>query len=132
MSSFILAILRLLRAFAAGLRDEEFRDLLLILIGLLVCGTIFYSGVEGWTASDALYFSVITLATVGYGELHPTTMLSKAFTMVYIVLGVGIFVAFMTKVTDHERRKRTPLACRRSEVATSAFFVGCRETGVHR
>lgn len=108
MSSFIVAVLRLLRAFAEGLRDHEFRALLFILIGLLVGGTIFYSGVEGWSAFDALYFSVITLATVGYGDMHPTTTLSKAFTMVYIVLGVGIFVAFITKVTDRERRKGKP------------------------
>lgn len=115
MSSFVLAVLRLLRAFATGLRDDEFRALLFILIGLLVCGTVFYSGVEGWTAFDALYFSVITLATVGYGDLHPTTALSKAFTMVYIFLGVGVFVAFITKVTDHERRKRKPPDARATE-----------------
>ena len=69
-------------------------------------GTIFYSTVEGWGALDSLYFSVSTLATIGYGDLHPTTPLSKVFTMVYIVLGVGVFVAFITKVTSYETRRR--------------------------
>jgi voltage-gated potassium channel len=106
MSSFVLTILRFIRAFAHGLKDAEFRALLLVLVGLLVSGTIFYSTVEGWGLLDALYFSVTTLATVGYGDLHPTTPLSKVFTIVYIVLGVGVFVAFITKVTAHQTRRR--------------------------
>ncbi len=106
MSSFVLTIVRFIRAFAHGLKDAEFRALLLVLVGLLVSGTIFYSTVEGWGLLDALYFSVTTLATVGYGDLHPTTPLSKVFTIVYIVLGVGVFVAFITKVTAHQTRRR--------------------------
>ena len=81
MSSFVLTIVRFIRAFAHGLKDAEFRALLLVLVGLLVSGTIFYSTVEGWGLLDSLYFSVSTLATVGYGDLHPTTPLSKVFTM---------------------------------------------------
>ena len=106
MSSFLLTIARFLRAFGRGLKDAEFRALLFVLVGLLVSGTIFYSTVEGWGILDSLYFSVITLATVGYGDLHPTTPLSKVFTMVYIVLGVGVFVAFITKVTAQETRRK--------------------------
>ena len=106
MSWFFLIMARFIRAFVHGLKDAEFRALLLVLVGLLVSGTIFYSTVEGWGLLDALYFSVATLATVGYGDLHPTTPLSKVFTIVYIVLGVGVFVAFITKVTAHETRRR--------------------------
>ena len=106
MSSFFLTLARFMRAFVRGLKDAEFRALLFVLVGLLVSGTIFYSTVEGWGILDSLYFSVITLATVGYGDLHPTTPLSKVFTMIYIVLGVGVFVAFITKVTAHETRRR--------------------------
>ena len=106
MSSFLLTLARLIRAFGRGLKDAEFRALLFVLVGLLVSGTIFYSTVEGWGILDSLYFSVITLATVGYGDLHPTTPLSKVFTMVYIVLGVGVFVAFITKVTAQETRRK--------------------------
>ena len=45
-----------------------------------------------------------TLATIGDRDLHPTTPFSKVFTMVYILLGVGVFVAFITKVTAYETR----------------------------
>ena len=44
---------------------------------LLLSGTIFYRSVEDWTLIQALYFSVVTLATVGYGDLTPTTDFSR-------------------------------------------------------
>ena len=101
-----LTLARFVRAFVHGLKDAEFRALLFVLVGLLVSGTIFYSTVEGWGILDSLYFSVSTLATVGYGDLHPAAPLLKVFTIVYIVLGVGVFVAFITKVTVYETRRR--------------------------
>ncbi len=106
MSLFSLTLARFIRAFGHGLKDAEFRALLFVLVGLLVSGTVFYSAVEGWGILDSLYFSVSTLATVGYGDFHPTLPLSKVFTMIYIVLGVGVFVAFITKVTAHETSRR--------------------------
>ena len=106
MPSFLLTLARFISAFGRGLRDAEFRALLFVLVGLLVSGTIFYANVEAWGVLDSLYFSVSTLATVGSGDLHPTTPLSKVFTMIYIVLGAGVFVAFITKVTSYETRRR--------------------------
>lgn len=61
-----------------------------ILFFLLLTGTIFYAHIEKWSYLDALYFSVITLATVGYGDLHPTSPASKIFTIFYIFIGVGL------------------------------------------
>ncbi len=86
MTSLVLVFVRFIRTLGHGLKDAEFRALLFVLAGLLVCGAIFYSR-SSTGASSILYFSVSTLATVGYGDLHPTTPLSKVFTMVYIVLG---------------------------------------------
>jgi len=67
-------------------------------VALLASGTVFYSGVEGWGVIDSLYFSVITLTTIGYGDLHPTTDLSKIFTIFYILIGIGVLVAFINKL----------------------------------
>jgi voltage-gated potassium channel len=107
MTSFFLTILRFLLAFGRGLKDEEFRALLVVLVGLLVSGTIFYSTVEGWSLLDSMYFSVITLATVGYGDLHPSTPVSKIFTMLYVVIGIGVFVAFVAKVATQQTHRAT-------------------------
>jgi voltage-gated potassium channel len=56
---------------------------------LLVFGTAGYMLIEGWSLIDALYMTVITLATVGFGEVHPTSEAGRIFTIVLIILGVG-------------------------------------------
>jgi hypothetical protein len=106
MLLFVMTLARFVRAFGRALKDAEFRALFLVVIGLIGSGTIFYSKVEGWDILDGLYFSVCTLATVGYGDLHPTTPLAKVFTMLYLGLGACVYVAFITKVlaTAHEHR----------------------------
>lgn len=108
MISFFVTLFRLARAFRHGLADPEFRALFVVLVALIASGTAFYSTVEGWTVVDALYFSVMTLSTVGYGDLAPTTDLSKIYTIVYVLVGVGVFVAFITKlaVVRNEARPR--------------------------
>jgi hypothetical protein len=65
-------------------------------LSLILIATIFYWFVEGWSLLDAAYFSVVTIATVGYGDLAPHTTLGKLFTIGYIVCGIGIFVAAIT------------------------------------
>ncbi|MBE0691172.1 MAG: two pore domain potassium channel family protein [Anaerolineae bacterium] len=67
--------------------------LVLLAASTVASGTVFYHAVEGWGWIDSFYFCVITLATVGYGDLHPTTSLSKLFTAAYIVMGLGIIAS---------------------------------------
>ena len=73
-------------------------------------GTIFYWSVEDWTVIQALYFSVVTLATVGYGDLTPTSDFSQIFTIIYIFIGLGVLVAFLSSLAQHyiRLRSRTP------------------------
>lgn len=66
------------------------RFALLILSSYLAVGTLFYSFEEEWDWSDALYFSVVTMTTVGYGDLAPSTDRSKCFTVGFIVLGLSL------------------------------------------
>jgi voltage-gated potassium channel len=54
-------------------------------------GTVGYMLIEGWSAIDALYMTITTLATVGYGEVHPLSNAGRVFSMALIVLGVGFF-----------------------------------------
>lgn len=63
-------------------------------LALLAIGTVLYSLVEKWSVLDSFYFCVVTLATVGYGDLSPETGVAKAFTAVYILAGVGLILAF--------------------------------------
>ena len=99
---------RLFRPIRAVFRDPEGKLILLSVATLLAVGTVVYTILEGWSVLDSLYFSVVTLATVGYGDLHPTTDLAKIFTIGYILTGIGIVAAFASEVAKH--RVETPRA----------------------
>lgn len=74
--------------------------LLCILLALVFgFGTLGYMFLEGWSAFDSFYMTVITLATIGYGETHPLSMAGRAFTIVLIFLGLGIFTVLVGSVS---------------------------------
>lgn len=98
MLAFFLAFVRLFRVIRSCWHDPEFRALFALMVVILAVATTFYVRVEGWSVLDALYFSVVTVATVGYGDITPQTALGKLFTAVFLVLGVGIFVALAGKL----------------------------------
>lgn len=62
---------------------------------LIVAGTIGYIVIEGWPWLDALYMTMITLSTVGYGEVHDVSQVGRIFTMFLVFFGVGftLFIA---------------------------------------
>lgn len=101
MISFLLNIYRLLVAIVDGVRtDAEFRALGFLLVTLLGSATLFYWQYEGWRPIDALYFSVVTMATIGYGDFSPSSDAGKVFTMIYAFLSIGVFVAFNAKIVS--------------------------------
>src|ERR687895_2434582 len=93
-----LLILGMIRAIWALRREPQFISLGLLTLIAIASGTGFYSIVEGLRFVDALYFSVVTLTTVGYGDFAPQTDVGKLFTAVYVLVGVGILLAFVTTV----------------------------------
>lgn len=48
---------------------------------------------ERWTFIDSLYFSMVTMSTVGYGDLSPSSLGSRMFTVVYILVGITVIFA---------------------------------------
>ena len=86
-------------------RKPEYRSLLIWVILLLAVGTIFFSQVEGWNILDSLYYSVVTLTTVGYGDFSPATSLGKLFAMIYMFSGLSIVAAFVSMLAK-ERVQR--------------------------
>jgi voltage-gated potassium channel len=110
----VLHLLTALRGFRIALvavwRDPETKALPVVVGILLVSGTIFYWSVEDWTLIQALYFSVVTLATVGYGDLTPTSDFSRIFTIIYIFIGLGVLVLFLSSLAQQYIRHKVELA----------------------
>lgn len=72
--------------------------LIALFIFTLAVGTVYYRIAEGWSWIDSIYFSVVTLTTIGYGDITPTRDISKLFTIGYIFTGLGIAAAFISEI----------------------------------
>ncbi|MBI4428221.1 MAG: potassium channel protein [Ignavibacteriales bacterium] len=70
-----------------------------LLVLILVMGVLGYHFIEGWSFFDSLYMTVITLATVGYGETHPLSLPGRVFTITLIMGGMGIILTALTEIT---------------------------------
>ena len=94
----LLAARGLARAMGAVWRDPETKALPVVAGALVLAGTLFYWRFEDWTLIESLYFCVVTLTTVGYGDFSPTTAGTQIFTIIYILTGFGVLVALLTAV----------------------------------
>jgi voltage-gated potassium channel len=115
---------------------------LVLLVGLVAAvtliGTIGYVVIEGWAVFDALYMTVITVASVGFGEIHPLSLPGRVFTIGLIACGLGVVAYGLSTITalvvegdlsHHWERRRME---RRIEGLRDHIVVcGGGETGGH-
>ncbi len=106
MKSLALGLERLCLGFWHGLRDPEFQAIVFLLLVAVMTGSIFYHSVEGWSWLDSAYFSVVALTTVGDATLGPTTNLSKIFTMGFSLAGIGLVLAFLSRLGSYRDLER--------------------------
>lgn len=88
---------------------KRFRLLLLLPVLIVVIGTIGIMIIEHLSFLDALYFTIVTIATVGYGDVSPVTTGGKIFSIFLIILGIGAFVTLLTNAAQWfvQRRQLT-------------------------
>ena len=77
------------------------RRSLLAFAALITVGAAFYHFHDGYAWVDSLYFAVITITTVGFGDFHPESTASKLFTTVYSLLGVSLYLYLITRLASH-------------------------------
>ncbi len=88
------------------INNKEYRDLLYTTSVVLFIGTIAYHFIEGWSFIDSLYFSVVTLTTIGFGDFAPQTDAGKLFTILYIIMGIGVILTFINTLQNHYNESR--------------------------
>ncbi len=103
--------------------------LVAILAVLIIIGTLGFMIIEGRTFLDAFYFVIVTMATVGYGDVHPVTSAGKILTMLVIILGVGTFLGVIANVTEIMLARREIES--RMEKLNMVIGVFFSEVGLH-
>jgi voltage-gated potassium channel len=96
----------LFRGIVSAFKEKHVRGLLAITSTAVALATFFFAWVENWSYVDALYFSVMTIATVGYGDLAPSTTLGKLGAVGYVLVALGLFVAAVSAIADAIIRQR--------------------------
>ncbi len=93
-------IFRVLRKSLPLIVKERMTRVLIWILGVIAYGTIGFHFIEGqpWTVS--LYWTFVTIGTVGYGDYSPATTLGMFFTISVIVLGIGSFAIAIEAIVD--------------------------------
>jgi hypothetical protein len=99
------------------------RIFLVVLLVVLVLGIIGLMIIENLSLADALYFTIVTVATVGYGDIHPATLAGKILALVLIITGVGTFLGVVANATEIMLNKRDKKArIEKLNMVNSLFF----------
>ena len=90
MAAFLIPLLKSVKTLVRQLRRSNVGIALIPIFLLLIIGTIAFSLLEGWSWFDSLYATVITITTVGYGDLSPTTVLGRIFAIIFTLVAIGL------------------------------------------
>ena len=71
------------------------------IVVVLVGGTAGYMLLEGWSFLESLYMTVTTIATVGFGEVHPLGDRGRVFTIILIVSGTGVMAFLLGTIVEY-------------------------------
>ena len=61
------------------------------MVAVLAMGTFGYHYLEGWSLFDGFYMTIITITTIGFGEIHPLGFHGRIFTVFLVLIGMGVF-----------------------------------------
>lgn len=110
----------------------RFRLYLVVFTVLLFVGTIGFMFIENLSLVDSIYFSVVTMATVGYGDIHPQSAVGKILALILIVGGVGTFLGVVASITDIFLKRREEAFRRQKLNMVAGLFFSELGTGLLR
>ena len=87
------------------LLDKNSRPIFFYAGFIVVSGAMLYHWLENWTWLDSFYFVIITLTTIGFGDLSPTTPLTKLITVFYAINGVAILLMLLDEIRRVRRHQ---------------------------
>jgi len=67
---------------------------ILIILIVIFAGTVAFYNIEGWSFFNSLYFTSVTMSTIGYGDMAPITHAGKVVAMFYGFMGAPLFIGF--------------------------------------
>ncbi len=82
-----------------------FREIIVI-IGIIFLWWLIFWKVEWLRFINSLYFTVVTITTIWYGDITPQTDLWKIFAMIYAFMGVPIFISLSWLILESRFNKR--------------------------
>ncbi|MFX0200939.1 MAG: potassium channel family protein [Candidatus Hodarchaeota archaeon] len=106
------------------IRLKSIRLLLLLPIAVIVIGTVGFMILERLSFVDSLYLTIVTISTVGYGDISPSNIASKIFCIILIIFGIGTFLTIVTSIAQiliHRGQNR--LRTRRLNMIIGVFFT---------
>ena len=84
-----------------GRNERKIFIAVIMLIAIVIVGVFGYMGIEDFGLVDAFYMTVITVTTVGFGEVQPLTDNGKVFTAVLSFVSLGFFAYSVSVVTTY-------------------------------
>jgi len=96
--------------------QKRLRRGLVILASIIAAGTIGYTLIEGWSLIDAVYMTMITISTVGYGEVHPLSAAGRIFSIFLIVGGVSGALFVLSALVEYAIEGRFGITRRRRQM----------------
>ena len=77
------------------------------LLAVILVSIVFFHHVEHWNWLNSYYFTIITIATVGYGDFVPTTPAGKIGATILVFIGIGTFATFANLLLRRRALKRS-------------------------
>jgi len=108
------------------------RFYLVVFTALLLLGIFGFMFFENLSLVDSIYFSVVTMATVGYGDIHPQSTVGKILALILIVGGVGTFLGIVASITETFLKRREESFRRQKLNMVAGLFFSELGTGLLR